>query len=307
MSANRSRRGIRRPRLPNPSAAETALWLLEQGFWPIPISPVNDPRSPSPGKAPIGRAWGTVRPSPRRLGELYRRHPAAGVGVLLGPSGGVIDLEVDDPACAGPLLDRLFRRGVPETLGWRSARGDHRLFAWDERLGGLGLPAVVSLGDGALELRLGGRDRQVVTVCPPSPGADGRARTWNGVWEVAPLPAALLRELTEGRRPNRRRARRGGAPGEGPAPSDRYGATALEREAALVRTAEPGTRNRTLNRAAFNLGQIVAAGLLSRGAVEAELAGAALDCGLPGWEVRSTLKSGLDAGERRPRGIGAPG
>ena len=39
------------------------------------------------------------------------------------------------------------------------------------------------------ELRIGGAGKQLLSVCPPSVGADRRCRRWNGVWEVAPLPS----------------------------------------------------------------------------------------------------------------------
>jgi len=119
----------------------------------------------------------------------------------------------------------------------------------------------------------------VVTICPPSAGTDGRRRDWNGTWDLAPLPEPLLKELDR-----LLNARHLGSPrrvllsGQVTEP---YAAAALRREAGLVRGAAPGTRNRALNRAAYCLGQLVASGVLERGVVEAELAGAALAAGLP--------------------------
>ena len=138
-----------RPSGPPEDSLGTALWLLGRGLWPVPISPPDDRRSPSPGKAPIGRGWGKAKPSPARLGVVFRSRPGAGVGILLGPEGGVIDLEVDDPEGAVGELRRLFPAGMPATMGWRSDRGEHRLFAWSECLVGLGLPGVVALAGGA--------------------------------------------------------------------------------------------------------------------------------------------------------------
>src|SRR5206468_3783690 len=48
-----------------------------------------------------------------------------------------------------------------------------------------------------------------------------------------------------------------------------YARSALERECAAVTSARPNTRNHTLNKAAFNLGQLVAGGLLSESEVHA--------------------------------------
>ena len=77
---------------------------------------------------------------------------------------------------------------------------------------------------------------------------------------------------------------------------------ALRDETRLVAAARPGTRNDTLNRAAFSLGQLVAAGLLPPLAVVSALASAAERAGLPADEARRTIRSGLAAGARCPRG-----
>ena len=85
----------------------------------------------------------------------------------------------------------------------------------------------------------------------------------------------------------------------------RYGAKALQGELAAVRSAQPGTRNATLNRAAFSLGQLLAGGALNCGRwpLEDELLAAALACGLPEEEARKTITSGLDKGAQSPRSV----
>jgi len=278
---------------PKRGALATALWLIRSGLLPVPISARTDPRAGSPGKSPLGRGWGEAPATPERLRETFAKHPGAGVGLLLGPAGGAVDVEVDDPegAAAVPALAEL-----PDTLGWQSARGGHRVYAWDDRVGRLADKAVVYLAGGAVELRLGGPGKQLVSVCPPTVGTDGRRRLWNGVWRVAPFPEALLAEMA---RPTPATCWTPLPPPAGAAGA--YAAAALGAEADRVRAAAEGTRNRTLNAAAFNLGQLVAAGLLGRGAVEAELAAAAAAAGLPGREVAATLRSGIEAGLRHPR------
>lgn len=94
------------------------------------------------------------------------------------------------------------------------------------------------------------------------------------------------------------RARLGGA----------YALAALSRESARVESAAVGTRNDTLNRAAYSLGTLVGGGMLDQSEVEAELTRAALAAGLDARETASTLRSGLTAGiarPRRPAGFGA--
>jgi len=215
-----------------------------------------------------------------------------------------VDLEVDDRQVAAPLLAEHFPGGPPRTLSWSLSRGEHRLFRWDDPLGRAGT-AVVHRAGGAVELRLGADGKQLGAVCPPSPGADGRPRRWNGVWEIAPCPEVLIEavarlantQVPEVRAVRAPRVRPGGAPGK-------YALAALEREADGVRTAPPGARNSTLNRAAFRLGQLVATRDLDRTAVEAALTGAALAAGLGEPEVERTIHSGLEAGLAHPRGSG---
>jgi hypothetical protein len=80
-----------------------------------------------------------------------------------------------------------------------------------------------------------------------------------------------------------------------------YGQAALREETTRVAAAHPGNRNDTLNRAAFNLGQLVAANLLPADTVMTALANAAERCGLPGNEAHRTIRSGMVSGIRRPR------
>ena len=299
---NAGDRGARR--LPPDDALGTALWLAGKGLWAVPITPPDDPLSSNPGKAPLGRGWGARRLSTRALFAIFKRQPWAGIGLALGPAAGVVDLEVDDRQQAGPLLAELFPAGPPRTMGWTSSRGEHRLFQWDDRLDRAG-SAVVHLAGGAVEFRLGSGGKQLGAVCPPSPGADGRPRCWNGIWEIASCPEVLIEVVTrmaDAQLPGVRavrspRVRPEGTPG-------RYALAVLEREADRVRTAGPGTRNSTLNRAAFCLGQLVAARALDRAAVEVALTGAALAAGLGEREVERTIKSGLEAGLVHPRGSG---
>lgn len=85
-----------------------------------------------------------------------------------------------------------------------------------------------------------------------------------------------------------------------------YVRAAFDREVNAVALAPNGTRNPTLNRAAFSLFQIVAAGELDAGTVESALLDAATGAGLSETEVRRTLQSARDAGLKSPRQMPAP-
>jgi hypothetical protein len=75
----------------------------------------------------------------------------------------------------------------------------------------------------------------------------------------------------------------------------------LAREQAAVAGAPRGRRNATLNRAAFDLGQLVAAGLLDADQVRVVLLAAALEAGNPAAKARATIASGLAGGAAKPR------
>jgi putative DNA primase/helicase len=81
----------------------------------------------------------------------------------------------------------------------------------------------------------------------------------------------------------------------------RYAEAALQGEVDTVAAAGEGTRNDTLNTAAFNLGQIVAAGLLSEADVFEALDAAAARAGLGATESERTIRSGMRAGMGKPR------
>jgi hypothetical protein len=91
-------------------------------------------------------------------------------------------------------------------------------------------------------------------------------------------------------------------PESGLAQGRAYAMAALRAETAAVAGAQPGTRNDTLNRAAFSLGQLVAAGLLPPIPVITGLISAARRAGLSEQEARNTVRSGLAGGARKPRG-----
>jgi hypothetical protein len=83
-----------------------------------------------------------------------------------------------------------------------------------------------------------------------------------------------------------------------------YARSALDNIARELDRAAPGARNIELNNAALKMGHMVASGWIGRATVEGRLFDAAAACGLVkddgAHSVRSTIKSGLDAGEKEP-------
>ncbi len=121
-----------------------------------------------------------------------------------------------------------------------------------------------------------------------------------------PLPAWLIRLLADPATPpdgGEARPR----PPFADAHSARYARAVLEGETSRVLAARQGQRNDTLNRAAFALGQLAAAGLIPALLAQAALTDVARRIGLdrdPNCGPRGvdrTIRSGLAAGARKPR------
>ncbi|MGL4608128.1 MAG: hypothetical protein ACRCYY_00360 [Trueperaceae bacterium] len=82
-----------------------------------------------------------------------------------------------------------------------------------------------------------------------------------------------------------------------------YAEAVLARAIVDIQTAQPGTRNQTLYKAAFVIGRYLLGWHLDPDSVQAQLLDAALQSGLQGGEreARTTIKSGLKAGQKQAR------
>lgn len=85
--------------------------------------------------------------------------------------------------------------------------------------------------------------------------------------------------------------------------ASRYADAALTAEVERVAGAAEGTRNDTLNRASFAVGQLVAGGALDAESAAAALAGAAGTAGLLEREITVTIQSGFTAAASSPRTV----
>lgn len=110
------------------------------------------------------------------------------------------------------------------------------------------------------------------------------------------LPLATVKHIiaqyqASGRRELRRQVRTIQA-------GDKYTTAALRNEVEAMRTAAPGTRNHTLNKACWNLARFIATGELSQIDIEDALTDAALGVGLEMPEIKATLRSAINAATR---------
>jgi hypothetical protein len=198
----------------------------------------------------------------------------------------VVDLDLDPvrKIDGKATLDQLITRhgAIPETLKTITPRGgQHLIFSWDSNTeirnsaGKIG-PGIDVRGNGGY-------------VClPPSKSASGGEYRWvsNGVAQAVPAPGWLITPAKATK-------------------AKAWAKAALERECKAVACAQPGTRNTTLNTAAFNLFQIVAGNGLDEQEVRDRLFEAAEACGLVADDgaasVEATIDSGAQAGRKQPR------
>jgi Bifunctional DNA primase/polymerase, N-terminal len=278
----------------------------------IPVLPLHTPTPAGrcscarascnrPGKHPrwhrglITRGLHQASTDPAQLRAWWAHWPTANIGLRTGIVHDVCD--IDSVTGLEALLELLGDHAITGPTVFTGSGG------WHIYLAATGLGNRVGILPGVDWRGVGG-----YVVAPPSMHASGQPYRWSrhlvdATLQPCPMPLRSLILDTVPPLPNEHR----------PAPHKpaRYAEVALAGEAAKVRAAspprivdgvdQPGNRNDTLNRSAFALGQLVAAGLLDRRTVERELTAAALAVGLGRVETARTISSGLNAGSRRPR------
>jgi Bifunctional DNA primase/polymerase, N-terminal len=248
--------------------------------------------------------------SPDQIRDWWARAPY-NIGIACGPSGLVVvdldlphaveaDAEADEgalfPLSGADILSRLARQHGERYPGGTyivdtPSGGCHLYFAvsGDARVknsaGAIG-PHIDVRADGGYVVGAGSR-------------IGGHAYSARGRIAPAPLPSWLAELVRDSYGPP-------SVPAPRPPLTDRaqgraYAMAALRAETERVAAARPGTRNVTLNRAAFSLGQLVAAGLIPPIPVITSLIDAARYAGLPEDEAVRTVRSAMEAGARKPR------
>jgi len=243
-----------------------------------------------PAKHPLGslapHGVNSATNDPKVIRDWWRRAPLANIGVATGPVSGLVVLDLDPRNGGHP--DRL-PGSLPTTPTVRTGGG-----GWHYYLAhpgdGLRFPAKVPGCPGADLKAAGG-----YVLAPPSLHVSGRRYVWQTplTQPLAPCPDWLFEAA---RRPEPRPtapppAVHGGSLGTP------YGRAALRNELARLAQAPEGDRNNVLNRAAFALGKLAAAGHLPEGTVLGLLTIVAANTGLGEREVERTIASGLRAGK----------
>ncbi|MFI7462799.1 bifunctional DNA primase/polymerase [Nonomuraea sp. NPDC049646] len=290
--------------------ARYAIAAAARGWHVFPLTPYD--KRPLPGFT----AWEQHATTDTALiHHMWARGPF-NIGIACGPSRLVVlDLDVPKPDEHPPagwalpgindgadvLAALCEQAGQPlplETFMVRTRRGGTHLY--------FTAPSDIDLRNSAGKLgwKIDIRARGGYIVAP---GSRVALRDGSGSYDVlhGPAPAALPTWLTErlSSPPPSTSSTSAGAvlAACGGDRAAGYALTALRGEIERVLDAVSGTRNDTLNLAAFALGQLIAANLLPRNLAEACLHNAAEAIGLDFREAFNTIRSGLDSGLRHPR------
>ncbi len=251
----------------------------------------------SPGKHPrIARGLHAASTDREAVERWWQRWPTANVAVRTGTVSRLVVIDIDPQHGGLASMRRLIADHSPLPRGpvvRTGAGGWHLLFAHPgdpvRNSAGTRLGAGIDVrGDGGY------------VIAPPSGHASGNVYRWNTPLDEVPRLPSWLRGLLQA--PERRRSSEIRDPIRIDAALSAWARVALAGEANRVRAALSGSRNSTLNRAAFSLGQIVGIGALDASTVEQVLADGAVSAGLGEREALLTIRSGLRAGLDHPRG-----
>lgn len=289
-----------------PSCLEWALKYAARGRRVFPVHAFRDGKCTcgkecsSPAKHPFEGTSGLKEATtdPDRIRAWWKKHPFANVAIATGEASDLVVLDVD-PAHGGEDSIVALREDLgdlPKTFVVKTGGGGwHSYFRYPgeevrNSAGRLG-PGLDIRGDGGY------------VVAPPSNHASGGEYSWaEAAEEMAVFPEMLLQVLRKPPYvPPAPAAEAGPRPAVMTGAGLPYGLRGLQAECAAVTSAPPGTRNVTLNRAAFSVGQLVAGGELDDAAASSALLAAALGCGLGEAEARRTIQSGMAGGARFPR------
>jgi hypothetical protein len=257
---------------------------LEYGRSGTPVFPCN----PLDKKPLTPHGFKDASTDEAQIRAWWGKWPNAMIGAPTGAASGmwVVDTDkdpvknIDGEATLAQLVAQ--RGALPPTLTSVTPRGGrHLMFSWD---GGVEIRNSESKIGPGIDVRGNGG-----YVClPPSRNANGGQYRWDQSCPAQPaLAPPWLVTLAKAVK------------------AKAWAKAALERECKAVASAQPGTRNSTLNTAAFNLFQIVAGRGLDEQEVRDRLYEAAETCGLVADDgaasVLATIDSGGEAGRKQPR------
>lgn len=285
--------------------SQAALAWAAKGLRVLPLTwPISDTQCScgkvdckSIGKHPIAEltrhGLKQATTDPETISMWWQVFPEANVAVVTG--GGVVVIDEDKP---GALVRWAADRVLPDTLQVQTGKGTHHYYRID---GAVKNRVAIAPG---IDIR---GDHGYV-VAPPSLHYTGVLYEVSEDREIAQCPE-WLRELLQPPVPVPA-PQRGiivrGASGSDGARLQVYAQRTLASCCAQVSSAPEGTRNHCLNTNAFLVGTVLGATWphgLTRSECERDLLSAGMRAGLSEREAVRTIKSGLDAGVKRPRAV----
>ena len=272
------------------SLVQSAEWLAaEMG---LPVFPCDAQKRPM-----TQHGFMDATRDPETIRRCFRN--AAMIGIPTGEASGffVLDLDCKNGAQGLEWLAAHEAR-LPQTRRHRTRSGGvHLLFA---------MPAGRAIRNSASKVGPGVDVRGTggYIIAPPSDGYDVV-----DACTIAEAPAWLLDLIDPPAAPAQPIAPRQPSPPRQSGDGTRYGLQALDNECQAILSAADGAKHDTLNRAAFSIGGLVAAGELAEGpalrALASALAGIASRCeDYPA--AQKTLGAAFRAGMAKPRAAPAP-
>lgn len=292
---------------PTPTVNALRQWALHfaaRGWHVFPLAP-------GAKRPPVIERWETGASTDPDLITYWWRHVPYSIGIATGPSGLVV-VDLDTPKSGEPVPQRWATRGINSGAGMLRALAQARgttvtpTYAASTPSGGWHLyytaPARSALRNthDRIGWKIDTRANGGYVVAPGSPVPPSGYELIDDR-EPAELPGWLHQALA----PTPSTGITAPAQTVTTSPSV-YATAAVRGECHRVRTAPRGQHNAVLCRAAYALGQLIAAGLLDEAAARAELTAAAsalisADCDCTPREVARVITAGLAAGARNPR------
>lgn len=258
---------------------------------------------PLRGKVPAIREWQAQRGTTiEQLDEWQRAGLLENIGIVTGAaSGNLVVLDFDGLDGYKAFTARFDKLADTHTVATGSGNGMHvyyRVKTLPKSSGVLDIPG------GHIEVKADGRQVVAPPSIHPATGALYEVRNAKAVLEIDTVDDILAWAATFNRKPETPAPQRE-APPAAPTGAQRYAQAALTKQAASLATAQDGNRNNLLNTSALVMGQLVAAGYLTRGEVESALYNACVSNGYIASDGKgafdATFSSGFSDGLTQPR------
>lgn len=262
-------------------------WALKYASLGWQVFPCNTDKTPL-----TLNGFKTATTHQEQITEWWTKWPAASIGVACGSASGIWVLDIDMPDGPDSLSSVVGDNGMPVTLKQITGGGGTQYFwKWDG--------AEIRNSSSRIAKQIDVRGEGGYVILPPSSHPSGNRYAWDGKW-MAPVAApewmvALATKEKEVAPSNRPTAPRGA--------NTRYGEAALVGQLKDLSNATEGTRNDTLNTAAYALGRLVGGNELDLSYVESSLLDIAVKIGLNAKEAQKTIASGIKAGMKDPKKV----